>query len=386
MARAVERIEQELAVLDRSVVTMAQEFHDTYSQYLTVLSQAVRQQLILASYHLCTHGYPEQFLQLSLQQRQQLQQSLRQLAQETRDQLATCIKPIQPTDSVPTKATIFTKTSVLSASGARLSKDEAEAILNELDAAGDLSIAIEIDEIQLAAELESIEALERQALEAHNLENEDEDLESDNSTGSNTASDLQLDDASSQQEVHSDAEAPMEDENDEGEEDDEEYEDEDEDEPDLVVADRPLQPRDILRWQERLEDGIVEYLQDLSHAANRLLQKSDILPARLPEPVLEVAARADLATDAAASPPNLLNLVVETESKGKKESTMQQVMAVRLRLSEIEFSDTSATVWRSKIRDLMAQLSKLGREYQKKQKERSIAQAEAAWRSSWYED
>ena len=372
MARAVERIEQELAVLDRSVETIAQEFHDTYSQYLAALSQAVRQQLILASYHLCTHGYPEQFLRLSLPQRQQLQQALRQLAQQTREQLATCIKPIKPTEALPIKSSLFGKTSILSTTGTRLSKDEAEAILKELDAAGDLSIAIEIDEIQLAAELESIEALERQALEAADLESED--LEENNLT-SGDQSNLQAEVASVQPE-DSLNEVSV----------DQASESKNREESEPIVADRPLQPKDILRWQERLEDGIVEYLQNLSHAANCLLQKSEILPTRLPEPVLEVAARADLATDAATSPPNLLNLVVETEGEGQKEATMQQVMAIRLRLSEIEFSDTSATVWRSKIRDLMAQLSKLGREYQKKQKERSIAQAEAAWRSSWYED
>jgi hypothetical protein len=32
------------------------------------------------------------------------------------------------------------------------------------------------------------------------------------------------------------------------------------------------------------------------------------------------------------------------------------------------------------------QLSKIGREYQKRQKELKIAEAEAAWRASWFED
>jgi hypothetical protein len=35
--------------------------------------------------------------------------------------------------------------------------------------------------------------------------------------------------------------------------------------------------------------------------------------------------------------------------------------------------------------DLM-QLNKLGREYQKRQRELKIAEAEAAWRASWFED
>jgi len=63
-----------------------------------------------------------------------------------------------------------------------------------------------------------------------------------------------------------------------------------------------------------------------------------------------------------------------------------QVVAVRLRLSEIEFGDAAVATQRSKLRHLLTQLSKLGREYQHRQQERAIAQAEAAWRSSWYEE
>nr|MCU0570349.1 hypothetical protein [Oculatellaceae cyanobacterium Prado106] len=92
------------------------------------------------------------------------------------------------------------------------------------------------------------------------------------------------------------------------------------------------------------------------------------------------------ASEAIANQPNLLNLLIKSSIKGNKESVMTQVMAIRLRLSEIEFSNANVIHWRSKIRGLSTQLNKLHREYQKKQKEKAIAQAEAAWRSSWFED
>ncbi|NJK39291.1 MAG: hypothetical protein HC835_19615 [Oscillatoriales cyanobacterium RM2_1_1] len=41
---------------------------------------------------------------------------------------------------------------------------------------------------------------------------------------------------------------------------------------------------------------------------------------------------------------------------------------------------------RNQIRALMNKLSKIKREYQKKMQERTVLEAEAAWRSSWFED
>jgi hypothetical protein len=87
MARAVERIEQDLATLEEAIALLASELYSTYSKYLTFLGQAVRQQLILASYQVCTHGYPESFLRLPFNHRQKLQQSLRQLGEQAQEQL-----------------------------------------------------------------------------------------------------------------------------------------------------------------------------------------------------------------------------------------------------------------------------------------------------------
>jgi hypothetical protein len=41
MARAVERIEQDLATLEEAIALLATELYSTYSQYLTLLGQAV---------------------------------------------------------------------------------------------------------------------------------------------------------------------------------------------------------------------------------------------------------------------------------------------------------------------------------------------------------
>ncbi len=85
-------------------------------------------------------------------------------------------------------------------------------------------------------------------------------------------------------------------------------------------------------------------------------------------------------------PPNLLNLVIEIENEQQSEdSGLTQIMAINLRLGEIEFADVTLSSERRQIRSILVQLNKLGREYQKKHRERAIAEAEAAWRASWFE-
>ncbi|EKQ70976.1 hypothetical protein OsccyDRAFT_1287 [Leptolyngbyaceae cyanobacterium JSC-12] len=87
MVASVERIEQEIAELHKAVTVLAEEFYQAYSEYLTALGQALRQQVVMSSYHICTQGYPMQFLALSLGQRQTLQQNFRALAKQAQANL-----------------------------------------------------------------------------------------------------------------------------------------------------------------------------------------------------------------------------------------------------------------------------------------------------------
>ena len=295
MVGSVERIEQELATLDKATGAIADEFYNAYSSYLAVLGPAVRQQLIFASYHVCTQGYPESFLKLSYSQRQQLQQRLRTLSQQVQEEV--------------------------------LAQLHVPVVIDDPDVEPVVSLPI-TDEL--------------------------------------TALDL-LPSTPPSVPVESPAPPPA--------------------EP------RSLTPVDLARWHEELEHAIVAELKTASHAANRLLQQANILPPKLPEPVLEAAAKADL-SDARAGTPNLLNLLVETGGKTAEKDdddespkhSVMHIVAICLRLAEIEFAAPTVTAARSKIRSLFAQLKTLGREYQKKQRERSVAEAQAAWRSTWTED
>jgi hypothetical protein len=287
MVGSIQRIEQDLAAMDEAIGAISQEFHSAYSTYLNGLGQAVRQQLVLASFHVCTQGYPEQFLNLSYNQRQQLQQMLRNLAQQTQEELLAQLHvPVVPEPS------------------------QTLGLFDELD---------QLEQNQAPVSLPAQPEKNEQST---------------------------------------------------------------------------LTPLHLAQWQQDLERAIAQELQAASHAANRLLQQVGVLPRKLPEPILEVAARADT-SEVGGSTPNLMNLLVEASGENAtekepsdetKRNSVMHVVAIHLRLSEIEFANANLAAARSQIRTLLSRLKVLGREYQKKQRERTIAAAQDAWRASWTED
>jgi hypothetical protein len=284
MARAIERIDRDLAMLEEAIRAIAAELQSAYTIYLTLLGEAVRKQLVVASYHLCTQGYPENFLKLSLNQRQKLQQAIRKLGQQLSQQLLTPIN----------------------------------------------------------GEVEEVKA----DIEAPDFDSSNMEDEADKEDETQQAQDSELNNPDSSN------------------------------------------PLELAQWQNSLEELTQQALKKVSHDANVLLQQAGILPKKIPEPILEAAAAAsEAAAEIMPGPPNLLNLVIEIENEqDEEEPSLTQIMAINLRLGEIEFADATLASSRKQIRNILVQLQKLGREYQKKQRERSIAEAEAAWRSSWYED
>lgn len=269
MARAIEQIERDIAALSEAVKAIAAELDSVYTSYLIALGQAVRAQLILASYQICTQGYPKQFLSLSVSQRQQLQQAI-----------------------------------------SKLGKNAAEQLINQL---------------------------KFKAEEAEGSEGEQNNSE----LGDNS---------------------------------------------EFLFA-CLSNPIELVQWQHNLEQAIAHTLKTLSLETNRLLQQAGILSQKLPSPLLEAATAAPDAADLAAGAPNLMNLLIETENPtDSEESSMTQLIAIQLRLSEIEFTDANVRAGRNQIRQLENKVNLLVREYQKKQRERTIAEAEAAWRSSWFEE
>ncbi|MBC1239079.1 hypothetical protein [Nostoc sp. 2RC] len=285
MARAIERIERDIAALKEAIGAIALQLQTAYASYLASLGVTLQKQLILATYHLCTQGYPENFLNLSLNQRQQLQQAIRKLSQVAAEQLVAYISEEVGEDE---------------------EDEEVGGDEQDEEAGGDEEVGVDEEE--------------------------------------NTSLSLSFPDTSN--------------------------------------------PIELAKWQQNIEDITQEILKKVSHEANVLLQKAGILPKKLPEPILAAAAAAasEASAEVMPGPPNLLNLIIEIDNEQQSEdSGLTQIMAINLRLGEIEFADPTLSSERRQIRGILVQLNKLEREYQKKLREKTVAEAEAAWRASWFE-
>ncbi|MDX2240185.1 MAG: hypothetical protein NW224_05835 [Leptolyngbyaceae cyanobacterium bins.302] len=288
---AVERIEQDIAALHKAAKKLAEEFQQAYSEYLQALGQVLRQQLILSSYHVCTQGYPTQFLALSLSQRQALQQALQDLAKHAQARLVALLQ----------------KTSVQQLSAAESEPGISEAELEQL------------------AEPQKLEDVETTA---------------------------------------EDATSPL---------------------PTVL---------ELTEWQEALEAAIAHEIRSVSSKANRLLQQAGILPNKLPEFLKATSNISSEQMEAISQ--NMMELLMEAQSRDGSEDNDEenssppiamvvQLVTVHLKLSEIEFADGTTTILRNRLRSLAARLKTLKQAFRKKERELAIAQAEAAWRSAWYE-
>ncbi|AFY56639.1 hypothetical protein Riv7116_4208 [Rivularia sp. PCC 7116] len=368
MARPIERIEKDIVELEKAIKDIGQQLHSAYESYLEVLGQALRQQLILASYHLCTQGYPDSFLSLSLSQRQKLQKAMRKLAKSAAQDMQTLIEIDDEEESEEVESQLETSDS----SDFDLEEIEQEESIEDLveeklDFEDD-----ELEEITQGLEIEDKdleEIVEKLGME--DTESEPKAFD-ENISPSSLPLDAKIAFLSAKK-----GQPPV-------------FSLEPEPGKDWKNWFNPntSNPMELAAWQKNLERAISYILKTLSRDGNRLLQKASILPKKLPEQVLEAAAAsAEGSSDVMPGPPNILSLVVGINSDEQQEpENLTKVMALNLRLVEIEFADIKLSSERKQIRNILNQLGKLGREYQKKQRERSIAAAEAAWRASWYED
>ena len=87
MVKASGQIKQELASLQDKTEVMADALEPLYEGYLRALSEASKRQLVQAAFHLCTQAYPDKFLALSWDQRNEVQQGLQAIASKIYDEL-----------------------------------------------------------------------------------------------------------------------------------------------------------------------------------------------------------------------------------------------------------------------------------------------------------
>lgn len=330
MVGAAKQIEEKLKEIEVAIAKIAKEFYDTYEGYFKVLGEGIRQQLIFASYHICTQGYPEAFLNLSFSQRQKMQSELREIAElpirELEELLEKSPEEQQNSDETSAPELIMSLlgeedeeqqevTSPLKGEKTNIEFDSAVLFSTQISGNEEQKLADRIEENLNKVETEEIENSPENIIDK--LENLDT----------------------------------------------------------------------LISWQENIEKQIPEILKKVSDRANSILQNAEILPKKIPKKVLEAATKMESGDTPLGGKPNLLNLLIEAEDpEEEKKPRVTKVMAVNLRLSEIEFTDINVSAWRNKIRNLLGRLNQLQREYRKKQRERAVIEAESAWRSSWYEE
>ncbi len=182
--------------------------------------------------------------------------------------------------------------------------------------------------------------------------------------------------------------------------------------------------RQLVNWQRQTDIEIIQLLQQGSKEVNNLLHQAKLLAQQLPIFLLEAAAKVEsLNTAAVISRPNTINLLVEMgnnssaevendsennplishslsqnlppeiaqhisfkESAKEPSKEILPLTAIYLRLGDLEFNDPELGNISNNLRALITKLHALDREYHKQSKLYQVAQAQAAWRSTWTED
>lgn len=340
MTKSIQQIRQDLDNLELTVANTSVELQDLYRKYLDLLSQSVKQQLILASYRLCTQFYPQSFLNLSLNNKQELQQELRQIGFKIQPVL---LDILEQKKLEPEKLELNLMAELIK-NLPKLQKTKETQESQESQEIQELNTAIDLESV--AAELDKVEFIEIDT----SLENDSEVNDSEATSSSAKTPELL-------QEVNFD------------------------------------NPEHLILWHKQIERTIKKTLDHTSKKINKRLQEAGIIPNRIPSKIIDVAMQTDSSRNgrnnhSQQNVANILNLVLETDQEKKSGSTKNQtqISLLRLRLAELEFSDPMLNAQRSQIRNLMVKISQLKSKYKATQQEAAVAEAQAAWRSSWYED
>ncbi|MEO1403281.1 MAG: hypothetical protein AAFV72_18820 [Cyanobacteria bacterium J06635_1] len=439
MVRASGQIEQSLAQLQTATEEMHDEFEALYQNYFEALSKAGQRQLALAAYHLCTHVYPDQFLALKFSQREKLQRAIRRLGRQIYEQLmAEWAKAKDLSlredleDPMATIKQLFLQAESRDASSDddEARKLEAELALRALDSQSfdeDAFDDVEFDDDvldeqtfdDLTARSQAVEALASELLldeatqddfsSAQMSPGEDslddplpDSVSSDapspgvssstpsldsHTTDSHTA--VRMSSSAASVDISDAVKTPS-------------MDSTLTELPDLPVGETPLDPVQLLKQQIFVEKAIRNVLKAVSETANYMLQQAKIVP-EMPKQLLTAVSESDGVAQSPLKMPHLLKVSVKvlnvddgSREKGQRKKRRKprlveleafpEFVIIYLRLTEIEFAEPSVSIWRGRIREQLTKLKKLGRTYQKNQRELAIAQAEDAWRASWLED
>lgn len=364
------QLKQDLAALEAATAELSDGLDSAYQEYFTALGQSLRRQAVSACYSLCTQGYPGQFLALTFDRREQLQQAIQQAIAHQRQGLANPDALLAATEARRHEVE-------------RAAREAADAVLEALEAASEEGSADKLETIVVRpapaqAELDlglTVAAAQRTEPPAEGADAADSnEVKASDEEGGATA--VEPSEGAGPEAPLAEMVPP--DELDVAQEDSSPH-------PDSEAAGSTHEPESVTpltlldQW-ERIDSALTYSVEDLTDELNSLLREAKIIPQEMPEAVLEAILKAGSA-EVVNAPPNVLNLVIHTEEY----EGSGPIMAVRLQIAELEFNDTALSAVRSRLRERHSALKKLSRRYETYQHERMKLDAEAAWRAAWHD-
>ena len=391
MVRPVEVIRRDMDGLKQATLILAEEFTHLYSNYLGSLGTTLQRQVVMAAYHLCTQVYPESFLTLSVSQRESLQRQIRQMGAKGKNWLGNLLDPktdLNLLDSLDPELQVepFPPPGLEAGGDAPEPPPKVSPVTRE---AGELAEGQESSVSPISFERPTEPGL-GQEVDLNSL--------SELPMGQREEAILAIPSLLKQMVMAALAEERP------------------ENLGDRLFSGDDLTPLHLAKHHIYLEQQIRDLLQRISRQANQRLHSAKILP-NLPDAILNAASDAEIGPGRGRSVPNILNVMVaiasdptrnpnhsadpslmaespdggrededEDEDEDDSESTMTHLAAINLRLSDLEFNDVQSSLGRSKLRTTLGTLRKLGKQYQKLERELAISSAEQAWRAVWHED
>lgn len=362
------KLKQILTAIESATSQLAGELDKAHRDYLAVLAQSLRRQVVSACYSLCTQGYPERFLKLTTSQREQVQQTLQTAIAQS------CAQLIDPDQLLQ----------VLQRRRLQASPAASEAAVPGAEETPDTVVLKSKEPVQSGLNLSLlIRAARDKSADDSDGEAPQADPQADPQP--NAQADEQPD---GQPETAAEPEPEQDAEPQDGVEGDAVPDAVDAqpigsalNDPSVSADDTLKAPTALLSRQKKMETAVAQVLDQLADDINDHLRSLGVLPQDLPEAVLEAVVKTG-AAEVVEGPPNVLSLRVRAD---EEDAEVSPVMAIRLQISELEFNDAHLSAKRSHLRSLYGKLRKLSQKYEKYQREWVTVEAESAWRASWYE-
>ncbi len=137
-----------------------------------------------------------------------------------------------------------------------------------------------------------------------------------------------------------------------------------------------------LSERQKLQEALRQTIQSLSNQIQKTLEECD-RDSRTNQESLDLLLSKSL-NESMETLNQLLvkHKILSTDDSQSKDDKSAQLS---IRLTEIEFTDRQVMSCRGELRVLSARLTHLHKELEKKNQQRTIAEAELAWRSAWIE-